>query len=135
MKGKRIFSAEETSQIIALIAEKLISDSNKQKSIRNKIRALGFYASDFGLRNGYTEQDFLKVIELFDMVDIKPLVAINQLKLQNTHLPNKTLIKVKNDECYIVDLCDEILKEKGLRQHRFEFLRGDSGKKLPVDVY
>lgn len=45
------------------------------------------------------------------------------------------------DEDYVIDLCDEVLKEKALRQHRFNFLRGDSrkdgkpGRKLPVDAY
>jgi hypothetical protein len=43
--------------------------------------------------------------------------------------------KVQRDEHYILDLCDEILGTKGIRQHRFEFLKGDSGTKLPVDAY
>jgi len=45
-----------------------------------------------------------------------------------------------SDEAYVIDLVDELLQQKGLRQHRFEFLLGDPGKdgrraKLPVDVY
>lgn len=44
------------------------------------------------------------------------------------------------DEHYIIDLCDEILDDKALRQHRFEFLLGDENTKfkrrrLPVDAY
>ena len=45
------------------------------------------------------------------------------------------------DEDYVIDLCDEVLKEKALRQHCFDFLGGDSrkggkpGRKLPVDAY
>ena len=44
------------------------------------------------------------------------------------------------DEHYIIDLCDYILKKKGLRQHTFPFLIGDptperKGAKLRVDVY
>lgn len=59
-------------------------------------------------------------------------------------IPKKPVLhktKKKNrDEDYIVDLCDELLKLKGSRQHRFDFLFGDPGKngrraKLPVDVY
>lgn len=47
---------------------------------------------------------------------------------------------VTSDEKYIIELCDSILNEKSLRQHRFDFLLGDpnrSGKcrKLPVDAY
>lgn len=40
-----------------------------------------------------------------------------------------------SDEHYVIDLCDEILGLKGSRQHRFDFLRGDAGTKLPIDVY
>ena len=39
------------------------------------------------------------------------------------------------DELYVLDLCDEVLKRKASRQHRFDFLRGDTGRKLPVDAY
>jgi len=47
---------------------------------------------------------------------------------------------VKRDEDYILDLCDEVLGLVASRQHRFDFLRGDPGKrgigtKLPVDAY
>lgn len=49
----------------------------------------------------------------------------------------KTKEKVfKNrDEDYVLNLCDEVLKLKGSRQHKFDFLVGDSGRKLPVDSY
>lgn len=40
-----------------------------------------------------------------------------------------------SDEHYIIDLCDELLGLKGNRQHRFNFLLGDAGTRLPVDVY
>jgi len=43
--------------------------------------------------------------------------------------------QMRNDENYIIDLCDLILKEKASRQHRFDFLRGDSGRRLPVDAF
>lgn len=39
------------------------------------------------------------------------------------------------DELYVLELCDEVLKRKASRQHRFDFLKGDSGRKLPVDAY
>lgn len=39
------------------------------------------------------------------------------------------------DETYVIDLCDEVLGRKASRQHRFPFLLGDSGKRLPVDAY
>ena len=40
-----------------------------------------------------------------------------------------------SDEYYVIDLCDEILGMKAKRQHRFDFLRGDSGYMLPVDAF
>jgi hypothetical protein len=45
-----------------------------------------------------------------------------------------------SDEAYVVDLCDEVLKEKAKRQHTFAWLVGDPGKngrgrRLPVDAF
>lgn len=49
-------------------------------------------------------------------------------------------IRDTSDEAYVVDLCDEVLGERALRQHRFEWLLGDPGAsgsrvRLPVDAY
>lgn len=47
----------------------------------------------------------------------------------------------ESDEWYVLDLCDEILGERSLRQHHFEWLTGDPSPKtgrrakLPVDGY
>lgn len=43
-------------------------------------------------------------------------------------------------ETYVVDLCDKLLERRASRSHRFEFLRGDQGRRrkrlrLPVDAY
>lgn len=48
--------------------------------------------------------------------------------------------RANSDEFYVLDLCDEVLGEIGLRQHRFEWLLGDPGAsgrrvRLPVDGY
>lgn len=46
-----------------------------------------------------------------------------------------------SDEAYVLDLCDEVLGERGLRQHTFDWLLGDPGRggrrarRLPVDCY
>jgi hypothetical protein len=49
----------------------------------------------------------------------------------------KILIKNRatSDEAYILAICDDVIGLKGLRQHRFDFLKGDSGTKLPVDIF
>ena len=39
------------------------------------------------------------------------------------------------DEEYILDLSDRLLGHTARRQERFDFLRGDSGRTLPVDAY
>lgn len=39
------------------------------------------------------------------------------------------------DEQYVLDLCDEVLGSESLRQHRFNWLTGDTGIRLPVDAY
>lgn len=47
----------------------------------------------------------------------------------------------KQNESYVLDLCDEVLGSKGRRQHTFEWLTGDPSPKsgnrraLPVDAY
>jgi hypothetical protein len=51
-------------------------------------------------------------------------------------MPKRTL----SDESYVIDLCDEVLGTPALRQHRFDWLRGDArpgkqGVRLPVDAY
>ena len=63
MKGKSQFTKQEVKEICQLIQEKLQADPATQKKIRDRIRKIGFYASDFGIRGGYTVKDFLEVIE------------------------------------------------------------------------
>ncbi len=40
-----------------------------------------------------------------------------------------------SDEYYVINLCNKILGLTASQQYRFDFLRGDSGVKLPVDAY
>jgi len=46
----------------------------------------------------------------------------------------------ESDAGYVLDLCDELLEERGSREHTFPWLLGDPGKtsarrQLPVDAY
>ena len=43
--------------------------------------------------------------------------------------------RMDSDEYYVIGLCNEVLGLKASQQHRFDFLVGDSGTKLPVDAY
>jgi len=40
-----------------------------------------------------------------------------------------------SDEYYVIELCNEVLGKRASQQHKFDFLRGDTGCKLPVDAY
>ncbi len=134
MKGKSTFTKSEAEQIEVLISAKLKATSDKQKGIRDKIRKLGFYASDFNIGNGYTVSDFRRVVNIIG--DSRNLVAVKTPETKSIPVKETKFTKrITNDESYIIDLCDEVLKEKGIRQHRFDFLKGDTGVRLPVDVY
>ena len=63
MKGKTKFSEYEANQIRKLINQKVLASTNEQKGIRNKIRDLGFYYSDFSNKKGYTVEDFEELIK------------------------------------------------------------------------
>ena len=130
MKGKKNFTRIEADRIIELIGQKLRSDSAKQKTIRAKIRRMGFYSTDFGLRGGYDKSDFINNVNIQDdgtsmQESVKETVTTSIRK--NT--------RKNTDESYVLDLCDELLGSTASRQHRFEFLKGDAGTKLPVDAY
>lgn len=66
MKGKNEFSRKEADEICALIEKKLKASENEQKKIRDNIRSLGFYSTDFGMGPGYgyTVKDFLRVVKV-----------------------------------------------------------------------
>lgn len=136
MKSKPSFAKAEADEIVKLIIAKQKAEPTKQKRIRDKIRQLGFFASDYGFRDGYTAEQFLSVAKIVDSNNILAIQLPPQIKLKPavaSGLVSKS--RSESDESYVIDLCDEVLQQKSLRQHRFDFLRGDSGTKLPVDAY
>ncbi|MFN8296707.1 MAG: hypothetical protein U0T69_10960 [Chitinophagales bacterium] len=137
MKSKPSFTKVEAEEIICLIKEKLTADSAKQKGIRDKIRKIGFYASDYGFRDGYTIEQFLSVAKIIGGKLHKPALQEKPSSIikQTVQKTKPTSSRSASDESYVIDLCDEVLKLKAVRQHRFEFLKGDSGTKLPVDAW
>ncbi len=63
MKGKTTFSSAEAEALKSLIRQKCDADRDTQKSIRNKMRNIGFYISDFTTNlNGFTVEDFEALI-------------------------------------------------------------------------
>ncbi len=137
MKSKPFFTKAEAEEIVRLINEKLKAEPTKQKGIRAKIRKIGFYASEYGFRDGYTAEQFLGVAKITGGSLPKSLA-----KQEPTSIIKPTEQEIKrtssrstSDESYVIDLCDEVLNQKAQRQYRFDFLKGDSGTKLPVDAY
>jgi len=71
MPHRSSFTIEEVNKIKNLISQKIDAPANIQKVIRNQIRDIGFYYSDF--RNdrtigGYTVDDFNDLIESGEIV-------------------------------------------------------------------
>jgi hypothetical protein len=65
--------------------------------------------------------------------DVVPQSGVDRPKLSSRSRAN-------SDEAYVIDLCDELLREKAMRGHRFSWLVGDLGRNgqcvsLPVDAY
>lgn len=94
-EGKKEFTVDEASRIEKLIIQKLNASSSEQKSIRNKIRALGFYASDFGIGGGYTVADFRRVVKILGKVD-SALQQSNASKVIATKTASQDLLNISN---------------------------------------
>lgn len=117
----------------------------------------GVFAQDH--KNGLPIRKLLRALDDTNELHLIPYIFA-QRKNQNTYWffcrPSQDIIqqaektpisKIKSeilkslgsrkdsDEYYITNLCDELLNMKGIRGHRFSFLRGDAGTSLPVDVY
>lgn len=136
MKGKSAFTQSEANEIIALIRQKLLADTNTQKKIRNKIRTRGFYASDFGIGGGYNENAFINAVKIVEDGNKAIVEQIEPPIKSGSAIANSQKVKRrKSDEAYVIDLCDEVLNMKAKRQYRFDFLKGDAGTKLPVDAF
>lgn len=73
MKGKRVFTANEVDNIRRLINQKVRASKNEQKRIRDEIRSIGFYFSDFSNKKGYTVDDF------------EMLIKTNEIEIVSTH--------------------------------------------------
>lgn len=58
MKGKKVFTKEEDLRIEFLIEQKIGKSQSEQKRIRDEIRNIGFYFSDFSNKKGYTVEDY-----------------------------------------------------------------------------
>lgn len=58
--------------------------------------------------------------------------VVNTEKVRNKKVSNN---RAESDEYYVISLCNEVLNAEASQQHRFDFLKGDSGISLPIDAY
>lgn len=62
MKGKNVFTEDEDLRLESLIEQKQGKSKSEQTKIRNRIRSIGFYYSDFSnKKDGYTVEDYRKL--------------------------------------------------------------------------
>lgn len=63
MKGRTTFTRQEAAELRRLIAEKRTADRGRQKTLRARVRAIGFYITDFVTdQRGFTVSDFDHVV-------------------------------------------------------------------------
>lgn len=141
MKGKFEFTKNEIEQIKELINKKILASKNKQKSIRNKIRSLNFYFSDFSNKKGYTVQDFENLIKSGEIkivgkgeIEEKKIAKHARKKTENSTITkpvveNKNIEKklIENGKFYSIDnLNQEVLNSTG-----FYCIRLKTNSRLP----
>ena len=117
MKGKNRFTNNEINQLKILIEQKVISSKYEQKKIRDKIRKIGFYFTDFSNEKGYTVND---------LEDIEPKLKKHQL------LVLKRETKNDYDDNAILILTEDGQKLGYVPQEKNEVLSNlmDAGKLL-----
>ena len=87
MKGKSVFSNREVELIESLIRQRCNAGKSQQKNIRSKMRDLGFYGSDYGVKDmtiekfhGLIKSGFIKVSDAGQFISkpaIKTVVSKN----------------------------------------------------------
>lgn len=106
-------------------------------------------------KNGLPIRELLRELDSLNSLDLIPFVLAER-KTSNTNwfftdkghdncinivakpVKEKNVLEHKrrdSDENYVIGLCNEALKRTASQQHHFDFLRGDTGKHLPVDAY
>ncbi|WP_312907034.1 GIY-YIG nuclease family protein [Tissierella praeacuta] len=132
MKGKRSFTTVEIQEIIELIEQKVAASKSEQRNIRNKIRSLGFYFSDFSNKKVYTIDDLNELIQAGE-IEILDDKSSEELKT-NSNISENILKEVdiseslvsKNNFKGILQLDNRILGKKG-----FYCIRLTEKSKLP----
>lgn len=107
MKGKGLFTIAEVTRIKQLIIERCNTPSSKQKAIRDKMRAIGFYGSDFGIKD-MTIEKFENLIKDGRIKIIKEETAISQDSIKE-QIHTTSQEKVTESFLPLIDENSEIL--------------------------
>lgn len=141
---RKEYTLEVAEQIKQLLRERKKATPAAQKGIRAKIRKLGFYISDFG--DGFSDVDFENEVKAGNIIVSNNTQGITSGSTYNSledfaqKSQSRGAKRADSDECYVIDLCDEVLGLTSFRQHKFDFLVGDKNErgqaaKLPVDGF
>lgn len=87
MKGKNVFSKQEAEQLERLICQRCSAESSRQKKIRDKMRALGFYGSDYHISD-MTIPKFRQLIESkqIEIIDGNESIGgFHNVSIQDSH--------------------------------------------------
>ena len=105
MKGKNTFTISEIESIKKLIIEKINETPYNQKRIRDKIRKIKFYFSDFSNKKGYTVEDFEQLINSGEIKIISDSPIINNTNEKLNQKKKQCIIKDSNS----IEKFEEIL--------------------------
>ncbi|WP_211316273.1 hypothetical protein [Flavobacterium faecale] len=126
-----------------ILAGVFTKDAKDGLPIRNVLRRLDKNNQLHLIPYVYAERKEVNTNWFFQRLGQGSIAKIEAIhpKLQSVEVNKSSSNSRKDsDEHYVLDLCDEVLQIKGLRQHRFDFLLGDANNqgrkaKLPVDIY
>lgn len=98
MKGKDLFTKHEISELRNLIKERIKADRTRQKSIRAKMRRIGFYGShDFGITD-LQPADFEQLIRLGKIKVLeKELISLKEKQIDKENSKQTANLKSLND--------------------------------------
>ena len=83
----------------------------------------------------YAHGDLKQKNIYWTFVDANADMDGNTLLSKGASVGKRGSSRIDSDEYYVIGLCNEVLKMEALQQYCFEFLLGDTGRKLPVDAY
>ena len=91
----------------------------------------GIFEKDYNKGNGLRK--FLNNLQSEGRLGLIPYAKKSGNKWHFIFHASSKYDRSDSDEKYVVDICDRVIGECGLRQHRFDFLKGK--RNLPVDIF